>query len=133
MARTESLPDIPVREERVPKLPSGPSRLAKTGRMQGHGKPTARNQRSHLELPVIVCGHSPNKEPLHEEARTLVVYPHGALIALDATVELGQELVLVNTRTNAEAACRVTGIESGKSACKFSVEVEFTHSVISIL
>ena len=133
MARTESLPDLPVLEERVPKVPSGSPRLAKTERPHGHGSPMARNQRSHLELPVIVCGQSLNEEPLHEAARTLVVHPHGALIALDATVELGQELVLVNTRTNAEAACRVTGIESGKSACKFSVEVEFTHSVISIL
>jgi YD repeat-containing protein len=88
----------------------------------------ARNQRSHLELPVTVCGDSPNEEPLHEAARTLVVHPHGALIALDATVELGQELVLVNPKTNAEAACRVAGIESSKSGCKFSVEVEFSHS-----
>jgi hypothetical protein len=88
MARTESLPDMPVLEERVPKVPSGSSRLAKTERPHGHGKPMARNQRSHLELPVIVCGRSPNEEPLHEEARTLVVYSCGALIALDATVEL---------------------------------------------
>jgi YD repeat-containing protein len=88
----------------------------------------ARNQRSHLELPVIVCGHSPNEVPLHEEARTLVVYPCGALIALDATVELGQELVLVNPKTKAEAACRVIGFDSSKNGCKFGVEVEFTHS-----
>ena len=128
MARTESLPDIPVLEERVPKVPSGSSRLAKTERPHGHGKPMARNQRSHLELPVIVCGHSPNEVPLHEAARTLVVHPHGALITLDATVELGQELVLVNPKTKAEAACRVAGIESSKSSCKSNVEVEFTHS-----
>jgi len=88
----------------------------------------ARNQRSHLELPVIVCGHSRIEVPLHEAARTLVVHPHGALIALDASVELGQELVLVNPKTKAEAACRVAGIESSKSSCKSSVEVEFTHS-----
>jgi hypothetical protein len=128
MARTESLPDMPLLEELVPKVPSGSPRLAKTERSHGHGKPMARNQRSHLELPVIVCGQSLNKEPLHEAARTLVVHPHGALIALDATVELGQELVLVNPKTKAEAACRVVGIESSKEGCKFGVEVEFTHS-----
>jgi hypothetical protein len=43
-------------------------------------------------------------------------------------VELGQELVLVNPKTKAEAACHVVGIESSKSGCKSSVEVEFTHS-----
>src|SRR5467141_4234176 len=128
MARTESVPEMPVLEERVPKVPSGSPRLAKTERPHGHGKPMARNQRSHLELPVIVCGQSPNEDPLHEAARTLVVHPHGALIALDATVGLGQELVLVNPKTNAEAACRVAGIESSKSSCKSSVEVEFTRS-----
>jgi hypothetical protein len=58
----------------------------------------------------------------------VVVHPHGALIALDATVEPGQELVLVNPKTKAEAACHVVGIESNKSGCKFSVDVEFTHS-----
>jgi hypothetical protein len=128
MARTEPLPDMPVLEENIPKVPSGPSRLAKTERLHGHGKPTSRNQRSHLELPVIVCGQSLNEEPLHEAARTLVVHPHGALIALDATVELGQELVLVNPKTKAEVACRVVGFESGKGGGKFSVEVEFSHS-----
>jgi hypothetical protein len=117
-----------VLEKRVPKVPSGSSRLAKTERPHGHGKPMTSNQRSHLELPVIVCGHSPNEDLWHEAARTLVVYPHGALIALDATVELGQELVLVNPKTKAEAACRVVGTESSKNGCKFSVEVEFTHS-----
>src|SRR6267143_1198081 len=128
MARTESLLDMPVLEERVPKVPSGSPPLAKTERPHGHGKPTARNQRSHLELPVIVCGQSLNEEPLHEAARTLVVHPNGALIALDATVELGQELVLVNPKTKAEAACRVIGFESSKNGCKFSVDVEFSHS-----
>jgi hypothetical protein len=128
MARTESRPDMPVLEERVPKVPSGSPRLAKTERPQGHGKPMARNQRSHLELPVIVCGQSLNEEPLHEATRTLVVHPNGALIALDATVELGQELVLVNPKTKAEAACRVAGFESSKNGTKFGVEVEFTHS-----
>jgi hypothetical protein len=88
----------------------------------------ARNQRSHLELPVIVCGQSLNEESLHEAARTLVVHPHGALIALDATVELGQELVLVNPKTKAEVTCRVIGFDSSKNGCKFGVEVEFTHS-----
>src|SRR5713226_9687481 len=119
MARTESLPDLPVLEERVPKVPSGSSRIAKAERPHGHGKPMARNQRSHLELPVIVCGHSPNEEPLHEAARTLVVHPHGALIALDATVELGQELALVNPKTKAEVACPVVGFDSSKNGCKF--------------
>src|SRR5260370_27590003 len=128
MARTKFLPDMPVLEERVPKVPFGSSRIAKTERPHEHGKRMARNQRSHLELPVIVCGQSLNEEPLHEAARTLVVHPHGALIALDAAVELGQEMVLVNPKTKAEAACRVAGIDSRKSSCRSNVEVEFTHS-----
>jgi hypothetical protein len=56
------------------------------------------------------------------------VHPHGALIALDATVGLGQELVLVNPKTKAEATCRVVGFDSSKNGCKFSVDVEFSHS-----
>jgi hypothetical protein len=42
-------------------------------------------------------------------------------------VELGQKLVLVNPKTKAEAACRVSGFESSKGGSKSRVEVKFTH------
>jgi hypothetical protein len=42
-------------------------------------------------------------------------------------VELGQKLVLVNPKTKAEAACRVSGFESSKGSSKSRVEVKFTH------
>ena len=126
MARTD-LPGVPVLEKHVLSAHPGSSPLTRAERPHRKGIPIARNQRAHLELPVVVHGHSPNKEPLRELTRTLVVYAHGALVTLNATVEPGQELVLVNAKTNVEAACRVAGFEPDKNGYQSLVRVEFTR------
>jgi len=126
VARTD-LPGVPVLEKHVLSAHPGSSPLTRAERPHRKGIPIARNQRAHLELPVVVHGHSPNKEPLRELTRTLVVYAHGALVTLNATVEPGQELVLVNAKTNVEAACRVAGFEPDKNGYQSLVRVEFTR------
>jgi len=92
-----------------------------------NGVPIKRNQRLRLELPVFVYSRSTDQEPepLHEMARSLVVYARGGVVVLGATVKLGQELLLVNPRSEVHAACRVARFEP----CPPMVRLEFIEPV----
>lgn len=126
-SQSESIPDMVAVEKPLPIACSESSRAVKSERQHRNGVPISRSRRSHLALPVFVYGYSSSKEPLLEAARTLVVYAHGALVALDAALEPGQELVLVNPKTKVEAACHVAALELKKNGCKSMVELEFIH------
>jgi hypothetical protein len=89
------------------------------------GVPIKRNQRLRLELPVFVYSRSTDQEPLHEMARSLVVYANGGVLVLAVTVKLGQELLLVNPRSEVQAACRIAAFEP----CPPVVRLEFTQPV----
>ena len=90
-----------------------------------NGVPIKRNQKLRLELPVFVYSRSTDLEPLHEMARSLVVYARGGVLVLSATVKLGQELLLVNPRNEVQATCRIAGFEP----CPPMVRLEFTQLV----
>ncbi len=118
MGRSESqcLADVPAVGEPLSKANAKSSRLSDTAKHQKqhrNGIPIDKSKRLHLELPVRVYSLSPNQkpEPLLEVARSLVLYAHGALLGMDAPVEPGQELLLVNPKSEAKAACRVAGFE----------------------
>ena len=66
-----------------------------------------RSQRLLRSLPVVVCGASPKRKPFREEALTVAFNAHGALLVLDARVELRQELLLINPTTGDEQEARV--------------------------
>ena len=66
-----------------------------------------RSRRWILDVLVFVYGHGPEKEPFHEEARTLNVNANGALLLLSAPVRAGQRLLLTNQLTQKEQDCRV--------------------------
>jgi hypothetical protein len=90
-----------------------------------NGVPIKKSQRLRLELPVFVYGRSADQEPLYEMARSLVVYGRGGVLVLGATVKSGQELLLVNPRSEVQAECRVAGFEP----CPPMVRLEFTQPV----
>jgi len=100
-------------------------------RKHRNGVPIKRNQRLHLELPVAVYTGSPDTkpEPLLESALSAVIYPSGCVLGLAATVELGQELFLVNPQSKLKAVCRVAGFESQKNGSQPMVRLEFTQPV----
>jgi hypothetical protein len=58
-------------------------------------------------------------------ARSLVVYASGGVLVLGVTVKLGQEVLLVNPRSEVQAACRIAGFEP----CPPVVRLEFTQPV----
>lgn len=66
-----------------------------------------RSERVPFEMPVEVYLSRENEEPVREEAKTLSVNAHGALLRLSMPVEMGQALRLVNPRTQQEVECRV--------------------------
>ena len=66
-----------------------------------------RSERVPFEMPVQVYIAREKEEPMLEEAKTLSVNAHGALLALSTPVVMGQTLRLVNPRTQKEMECRV--------------------------
>lgn len=125
MARSgsEALADALAIEEAPPRAYSEPPHPLK----HRTGVPRKRNQRLRLELPVFVYGRSTDdeREPLHEMARSLFVYARGGVLVLGASVNFGQELLLVNPRSEVQAACRIVGFEP----CPPMVRLEFAEPV----
>src|SRR5207302_1689902 len=80
------------------------------------------------EIPVTVHASrysaaskgSAKLPPVHEETRTVIVLPQGAVVRLSATVAVGELVVLTNKRTGADVICRVTNIKAqpGKLQCR---------------
>jgi hypothetical protein len=66
-----------------------------------------RSERVLVDLPVVVQGNSPDRQPFREETFTVTVSAHGALLMMATRVALGQELVLTNG-TNEERETRVS-------------------------
>lgn len=69
-----------------------------------------RSARLVMELPCVVYGHGPDNKPFHEEARTVQVNTNGGLLMLTANIRVGQELLLMNPRTQKEQRCQVVSI-----------------------
>lgn len=65
-----------------------------------------RSQRLLLQVPVVVRAEATGGK-LEEATHTLVVNAHGALIALEASVQSGETLLLRNKATGEEQPCRV--------------------------
>lgn len=90
-----------------------------------------RSMRVLLSVPIHVSGKSPENKDFTEEARTLVVNAHGALISLAAPVVTDQSIMVENKATHQALECRVVylgttqagktqmGIEFSKSSARF--------------
>ncbi len=78
------------------------------------------------EVTSPVPGVTVHSELFHEETRTLIVFPRGAVVRLSASVTQGQALVLTNLRTNQEMPCRVVSVRNSANVEDY-VELEFTR------
>lgn len=83
-----------------------------------------RSQRVLMKLPVRVSALAGGASPLDEQAHTLAISAHGALIALGAPVYRGQRLSLSNVQTKAALECVVAHIDRFQSE-QVQVGVEF--------
>jgi len=66
-------------------------------------------------------------ESFEEDSTTMLLLPRGAIIRLNAPVVRGQDLMLVNKRTNRYVHCRVKNLRSSPEVKNY-VELEFTHT-----
>lgn len=83
-----------------------------------------RSARVLVSVPVIVHGVNVSGKEFHEEARTLVVNAHGALVALAEAVKSGQALALINKMTRQTVDTRVVYVGKPQGD-KSQVGVEF--------
>jgi PilZ domain-containing protein len=75
-----------------------------------HPSEKRRSQRILLRIPILVRAQFEDGLPIKEDAVTLEVNAHGALITLAMKVRAGQKLVLRNWATAEEQECRVVHV-----------------------
>jgi hypothetical protein len=93
-----------------------------------------RSSRRDIKMFVRVYGHSTNGAAFYENARTINVSVHGALLQLSAPVTKGQKLLLFNEVTQRQQVCQIVDVcdgdtESHVVAVAFPVpHAEFWHA-----
>ena len=83
-----------------------------------------RSQRLFLQVRVIVEGKLSNKSPFSEEAHTIVVNAHGALIEMGQSLDQGQTVTLRNVRTSETIECKIKLVTPAGTG-RFSTAFEF--------
>ncbi len=66
-----------------------------------------RSERSIHDVGIFIWGESSGVGKFEEETYTISVSAHGALVVLNAKVELGQSIFLRNPQTKAEVEAKV--------------------------
>src|SRR6202140_3689596 len=116
-----------------PSLPHGSTLAAQ----KSGGQPSSRTDATGVEIPVVVhasrysragLGASKALSPLHEETRTVVVFPQGGIVRLSAGLSVGQLVVLTNRQTGADILCRVINSKAQQGIQNY-VDLEFTQDV----
>ena len=96
---------------------------------------TRRTEAVGVEIPVVIhasrnsasARESGKTLPVvHEESRTVIVFPQGAVVRLTAMVTTGELVVLTNQRTGADVLCRVASIKAQPGIQNY-VDLEFTQ------
>jgi hypothetical protein len=83
-----------------------------------------RSMRVLLSVPIVVTGKTKDNQEFCEDARTLVVNAHGALISLAAKVVPDQQILMSNKSTNKSQDCRVVYV-GNPSTGKAQMGIEF--------
>jgi hypothetical protein len=83
-----------------------------------------RSMRVLLSVPIHVAGTSADGDAFQEEARTLVVNAHGALISLAAPISPGQRITISNKATHQSLDCRVVHVGNAQGG-RTQLGVEF--------
>ena len=77
-----------------------------------------RSMRVLLSVPISVSGKDATGKEFKEEARTLVVNAHGALISLATPVTAGQQIRVLNKATSQNLVCKIVyvgAVQAGKA------------------
>ena len=83
-----------------------------------------RSMRVLLSVPITVTGKNADNQAFSEEARTLVVNAHGALIGVAARLTKNQVITITHKSTRQTQQCRVVHVGSPQGG-KIQLGVEF--------
>jgi PilZ domain-containing protein len=103
--------------------------FGKTHPSEGQERPfhaRRRSERISLGMSLVVYGHRRENEPFREEAQTLTVSAHGALVSMATPVAKGQKLILTNLQNMHEARCHVAYLGPTQHG-KTRIGLEFIH------
>ncbi len=67
-----------------------------------------------------------NLPPVHEETRTVIIFPTGAVVRLSASVTTGELVVLTNQQSGDDVICRVANVKTQPGIQNY-VNLEFTQ------
>jgi hypothetical protein len=79
-----------------------------------------------LSVPIQANGKAADGEDFKEEARTLVVNAHGALISLATAVVAGQHITISNKATSQSLDCRIVYLGTAQGG-KTQMGIEFVR------
>ena len=98
--------------------------MGKLDGARAKGRNQRRGGRRDFDAVIVAYGHTPEGEPFYEEARTINVSAHGALLELAVPVSVGQKLMLFNDSSNRHQICQIARTQVTATAA-FEVAVEF--------
>src|ERR1044071_1520252 len=111
---------------------NGNDSIAITDSKAGDGRQPRRSEAVGAEIPVTVHASrttqamGKNLPPVHEETRTVIVLPQGAVVRLTATLMPGETVVLTNRSTGADVLCRVGNVKS-QPGIQHYIDLEFVQ------
>jgi len=99
--------------------------MATTPNSPGHANPRRRSQRVLMQVGVRIRGNDAQGKPFEEEAVTLAINAHGALVQLQARLTSGSKILMKHKRTEEEQECSVVFLGPVRSG-KAEVGLEFS-------
>jgi hypothetical protein len=72
-----------------------------------HASPRRRSQRVLMQVPVRIRGNDVQGKPFEEEASTLAINAHGALVQVQARLTSGGKVLVQHKQTQEEEECSV--------------------------
>lgn len=99
--------------------------MATTPSSPNHPGPRRRSQRVLMQVPVHVKGSDAQGKSFEEEAVTLAINAHGALVQLQARLTSGGKVMLKHKQTQEEQECHVVFLGPVRSG-KAEIGLEFS-------
>ena len=100
--------------------------MATTSNPPNHPSPRRRSQRVLMQVGVRVRGSDAQGLSFEEEAHTLAINAHGALILVNARVTSGSKVMMQHKRTQEEQECHVVFLGPVRGG-KAEIGLEFSE------
>jgi PilZ domain len=101
--------------------------MSTTSNLPNHPSPRRRSQRVLMQVGVKVRGSDAQGKSFEEEALTLAINAHGALVQLQARLASGSKVLLQHKHTKEEQECHVVFLGPVRSG-KAEIGLEFTEA-----